>query len=163
MTSKYKTSCGKNKIYSVKVWNATRVALCSASNLRAREKRKRTTVQADSQGHVSHYHELMSRVWPVNAYFLLNTIKGGSRETKEQKGTGGGRTGYGKREVVTALSPATINEISFIMSSQNLIPGALYLSSSSRYNVGLPWLKKRKENKTKHEIPQSQSCIQGPI
>ena len=38
----------------------------------AREtKRKRTTVQADSQGHVSHYHELMSRVWPVNAYFLM--------------------------------------------------------------------------------------------
>ena len=37
----------------------------------AREtKRKRTTVQADSQGHVSHYHELMSRFWPVNAYFL---------------------------------------------------------------------------------------------
>ena len=39
----------------------------------AREKkRKRKTVQADSQGHVSHYDELMSRVWPVNAYFLLN-------------------------------------------------------------------------------------------
>ena len=34
-------------------------------------KRKRTTVQADSQGHVSHYHELMSRVWPVKAYFLM--------------------------------------------------------------------------------------------
>ena len=34
-------------------------------------KRNRTTVQADSQGHVSHYHELMSRVWPVNAYFLM--------------------------------------------------------------------------------------------
>ena len=27
------------------------------------------------------------------------------RETKEQKGTGGGRTGYGKREVVTPLFP----------------------------------------------------------
>ena len=38
------------------------------------KKRKRTTVQADSQGHVSHYHELMSRVWPVNAYFLLLTL-----------------------------------------------------------------------------------------
>ena len=36
-----------------------------------KEKRKRTTVQADSQGHVSHYYELMSRVWPVNAYFLM--------------------------------------------------------------------------------------------
>ena len=35
------------------------------------KKRKRTTVQADSQGHKSHYHELMSRVWPVKAYFLL--------------------------------------------------------------------------------------------
>ena len=33
-------------------------------------KRKRTTVQADSQGHVSHYHELMSRVWPVKGLFL---------------------------------------------------------------------------------------------
>ena len=32
--------------------------------------RKRTTAQADSQGHVSHYHELMSRVWPANAFFL---------------------------------------------------------------------------------------------
>ena len=32
-------------------------------------------------------------------------MKGGSRETKEQKGAGGGRTGYGKREVVTPLSP----------------------------------------------------------
>ena len=32
---------------------------------------------------------------------------GGSRETKEQKGTGGGRTGYGKREVFTPLSPPT--------------------------------------------------------
>ena len=37
----------------------------------SQRKRKRTTAQADSQGHVSHYHELMSRVWPVNAYFLL--------------------------------------------------------------------------------------------
>ena len=36
-----------------------------------KRKRKKNTVQADSQGHVSHYHELMSRVWPVNAYFLL--------------------------------------------------------------------------------------------
>ena len=33
------------------------------------------------------------------------TIKGGSRETKGQKRTGGGRTGYGKREIVTPLSP----------------------------------------------------------
>ena len=38
---------------------------------REKKKRKRTTVQADSQNHVSHYHELMSCVWPINAYFLL--------------------------------------------------------------------------------------------
>ena len=34
-----------------------------------------------------------------------NTIKGGSQETKGQKGTGGRRTGYGKQEIVTHLSP----------------------------------------------------------
>ena len=34
-----------------------------------------------------------------------NTIKGGSWETKGQKGTRGGRTGYGKQEIVTLLSP----------------------------------------------------------
>ena len=38
-------------------------ALCSASNLRARaEKIKKISVQANSQGHVSQYHELRSRV-----------------------------------------------------------------------------------------------------
>ena len=37
-------------------------------------------------------------------------IKGGSRETKEQKGTGGGRTGYGKREVVIPCPPPTAEE-----------------------------------------------------
>ena len=43
----------------------------------ARErKRERTTVQADSQGHVSHsYHELMSRVWPVNTYFFFSLLR----------------------------------------------------------------------------------------
>ena len=35
----------------------------------------------------------------------MNTMKGGSRETKGQKRTGGGRTGNGKREIVTPLSP----------------------------------------------------------
>ena len=34
-------------------------ALRSVNNLRAREKRRETSVQADSQVHVSHYHELM--------------------------------------------------------------------------------------------------------
>ena len=33
--------------------------LCSASNLRAIEKRWKTSVQVDSQSHISHYHELM--------------------------------------------------------------------------------------------------------
>ena len=33
------------------------------------------------------------------------SLKGGSQERKGQKGTGGGRTGYGKRDVVTTLSP----------------------------------------------------------
>ena len=33
------------------------------------------------------------------------SLKGGSQERKGQKGTGGGRTGYGKREAVTTLSP----------------------------------------------------------
>ena len=42
-------------------------ALCNAGNLRAGEKRRKTSVQADSQGHVSHYHELMSCVWPVSS------------------------------------------------------------------------------------------------
>ena len=36
-----------------------------------------------------------------------NTIKGGSRETKGQKSTGGGRTGYRKWEIVTPPVPLT--------------------------------------------------------
>ena len=32
-------------------------------------------------------------------------MKGGSREAKGLKGTGGGRTWYGKRETLTPLSP----------------------------------------------------------
>ena len=31
------------------------------------------------------------------------SLKGGSQETKGQKGTGGRRMGYGKREVMTTL------------------------------------------------------------
>ena len=75
----------KGKIREIRsIWNTMNVSLRSrrlevvgtrkngrARRRHAREERKRTTVQADSQGHVSHYHELMSRVWPVNAYFLL--------------------------------------------------------------------------------------------
>ena len=34
-----------------------------------------------------------------------NTVKDGSRQTKEQKSTGGGRTGNEKWEIVTPLSP----------------------------------------------------------
>ena len=42
----------------------------------ARErKRKRTTVQVNSQGHVSHYHELMSWVWPVKLISYNNFIQ----------------------------------------------------------------------------------------
>ena len=44
-------------------------ALCGASNLRAREKRK-TSVQADSQGHVSHYHELIMLCLACQLLFL---------------------------------------------------------------------------------------------
>ena len=43
-------------------------ALCSASNLRAREKRRKTSVQADSQGHVSP----VSRAYDV--FFGLSTL-----------------------------------------------------------------------------------------
>ena len=38
------------------------------------------------------------------------SLKGGSQERKGQKGTGGGRTGYGKRDVVTTLSPPPFTE-----------------------------------------------------
>ena len=39
------------------------------------------------------------------------SLKGGSRERMEQKGTGGGRTGYGKREVATTLSPVPLSSL----------------------------------------------------
>ena len=45
-------------------------ALCNASNLRAREKRINTSGQADSQGHVSHYHELMMLCLACQLLFL---------------------------------------------------------------------------------------------
>ena len=35
-------------------------------------------------------------------------MKCGSRETKQEKGTGRGKTGYGKREVVTPCPPPTV-------------------------------------------------------
>ena len=46
--------------------------------------------------------------------------KGGSRETKEHKGTEGGRTGYGKRAIVTPVSPycAVILRYSFALRSR---------------------------------------------
>ena len=44
-------------------------------NFAREKKRKRTTVQADSQGDVSHYHELMSRVWPAcQRLFLTESL-----------------------------------------------------------------------------------------
>ena len=45
-------------------------AMCSASNLRAREKRRETSVEADSQGHVSYYHELMMLCLACQLLFL---------------------------------------------------------------------------------------------
>ena len=51
-----------------------------------------------------------------------NTIKGGSRETKGQKSTGGGRTGYGKWEIVTPLSPLTSFGIRTTRAPQTINP-----------------------------------------
>ena len=45
-------------------------------NFAREKKRKRTTVQTDYQGHFSHYHELMSCVWPINASFLAVLVNG---------------------------------------------------------------------------------------
>ena len=45
-------------------------ALCIARNRRAREKRRKTSVQADSQGHVSHYHKLMMLCLACQVLFL---------------------------------------------------------------------------------------------
>ena len=42
--------------------------------MREREKKKNRSVQADSQGHVSHYHELISCVLPVGRSFLTESI-----------------------------------------------------------------------------------------
>ena len=55
----------------IKSFETRRLRTCSwgrkGDNSRAREKRRKTNLsaQADSQGHVSHYHVLMSRVLPV--------------------------------------------------------------------------------------------------
>ena len=55
----------------IKSFETRRLRTCSwrrkGDNSRAREKRRKTnlSVQADSQGHVSHYQVLMSRVLPV--------------------------------------------------------------------------------------------------
>ena len=46
-------------------------ALCGASNLRAREKRRKTSVQADSQGHVSHYLSVVLGVPLSRAYDVM--------------------------------------------------------------------------------------------
>ena len=42
--------------------------------MREREKKKNRSVQVDSQGHVSHYHELISRVLPVGRSFPTESI-----------------------------------------------------------------------------------------
>ena len=51
-----------------------------------------------------------------------NTIKGGSRETKGQKSTGGGRTEYGKWEILTPLSPLTSFGIRTTRAPQTINP-----------------------------------------
>ena len=63
MTSNYETQRCKNKF----VQSKCRI-LDALYNLRARKKGKKTSVvQANSyNGSVSHYHELVRRVWPVN-------------------------------------------------------------------------------------------------
>ena len=68
MTSKWKTCAAKMRFTQSKVRMLR--ALCSASNLRAREKRRKTSVQADSQlkGHVSP----LSRAYDV--LFGLSTL-----------------------------------------------------------------------------------------
>ena len=45
-------------------------ALFSANNLCTREKKRKTSVQADSEGHVSHYHELMMLFLACQLLFL---------------------------------------------------------------------------------------------
>ena len=44
-------------------------ALCSASNFHVIEKRRKTYVQADSQGHVSHYDNLAWVVFGLSTLF----------------------------------------------------------------------------------------------
>ena len=57
----YETQCGKNKIYSVKVQNATRLALCSASKLRARGKKK----ENHCSSRLSKSHFTLSRAYEL--------------------------------------------------------------------------------------------------
>ena len=49
-------------------------ALCTMHNLHARKKRRKKTSVAHKQmlSHTSHYHELMSQVWPVSTLFQTN-------------------------------------------------------------------------------------------
>ena len=53
-------------------------------NSREREKQKNRSVQADSQGHVSHYPELMSRVLPVGFLTESIVVSVSSSETQGQ-------------------------------------------------------------------------------
>ena len=79
-------------------------------------------------------------------------MKGGSREAKELKSTGGGRTWYGKRETLTPLSPPSDSFLEFrfkenvsileqIMSAEKYpcifprqIENIVYLATSSLVN-----------------------------
>ena len=51
-----------------------------------------------------------------------NTIKGGSRETKGQKSTGGGRTGYGKWEIVTPPCAPSLPSVFGQLTPQTISP-----------------------------------------
>ena len=49
-------------------------ALCSANNLRAREKRRKTSVQADSQGHVSPVSRAYDVLFGLSTLYISNRI-----------------------------------------------------------------------------------------
>ena len=57
MTSKCKTYSAAKTRFTQSKFRMLH-ALCSASSLRTRENRRKTSVQADSQGYVLHYHEV---------------------------------------------------------------------------------------------------------
>ena len=59
MTSKCKTQCGKNEIYSVKVQNATCTVQYQETSREREKKKNLCSSRLSKQGRVSRYHELM--------------------------------------------------------------------------------------------------------